>query len=73
MLLGRENARHICVMARRASFLNVRRRLEEHFYRVPLRCPVCPSSDAERSVGDAADETEIGAHGTGAAVPAEKR
>ena len=73
MVLGRENARHICVVARRASFLNVRRRLEEHFCRVPLRCPVCPADDAERSVGDAADETEIGAHGTGVAVTTEKR
>ncbi len=41
MLLGPEDARHICVVARRASFLNLRRRLEEHFRKARLKCPSC--------------------------------
>lgn len=56
MLFGREQARHICVVARRASFVSLRRRLEEHFRRARLRCPVCTS---RRAVADA----ESGARG----------
>ena len=65
MLLGREHARHICVVARRASFVSLRRRLEEHFRRAPLRCPRCVASDMERSASDAAGSAEICAHETG--------
>lgn len=65
MLLGREQARHICVVARRASFVSLRRRLEEHFRKIPLRCPECAACEADRGVSDAAGLAESGRHETG--------
>ena len=60
--LGQEDARHICVGARRVSFVTLRRRLEEHFHRVPLRCPACAARGAEGLAGDSAGLAESGAH-----------
>ena len=55
MLLGRDDARHICVVARRCSFLSLRRRLEEHFRGARLSCPSCPVSSEARNAEEAAD------------------
>jgi len=61
-LLGREQARHLCVVARRASFVSLRRRLEEHFRTVRLRCPVCAAREAGRVAGNTDGVAEGGAH-----------
>ena len=61
MQLGQEDARHICVVARRASFVSVRRRLEEHFRKAPLRCPACAARGTEGLAGDSAGLAESGA------------
>lgn len=61
-LLWGEQARHLCVVARRASFVSLRRRLEEQLRTVPLRCPVCAARDAEGVTSNSAGVAEGGAH-----------
>jgi hypothetical protein len=59
VLLGQEDARHICVVARRSNFLTVRRRLEEHFRKARLKCPSCAARAENRGANeepDVADE-----------------
>jgi hypothetical protein len=56
--LGQEDARHICVVARRVSFVTLRRRLEEHFHRAPLRCPACTARDKACATGGGAGVAE---------------
>lgn len=41
VLLGPADARHICVVAKRSSFVNLRRRLEEYFRTARPKCPSC--------------------------------
>lgn len=62
VLLGGEQARHLCVVARRASFVSLRRRLEEQFRTVPLRCPVCAARDAEGLASNNDGVAEGGEH-----------
>jgi hypothetical protein len=68
MLLGAEEARHICVVARRGSFLSLRRRLEEQFAKARLACPSCKASGGNGEVQDGPDAAETG--GSEAAVAA---
>lgn len=44
MLLGRDDARHVCIVARRTNFVNLRRRLEDHFLKARLMCPSCKAT-----------------------------
>jgi hypothetical protein len=62
VLFGREQARHLCVVARRASFVSLRRRLEEQFRTVPLRCPACAARDAEGLASNNDGVAEDGEH-----------
>jgi hypothetical protein len=68
MLLGAEEARHICVVARRGSFLSLRRRLEEQFAKARLACPSCMANGGNGEVQDGPDAAETG--GSEAAVAA---
>ncbi|MBN2561550.1 MAG: hypothetical protein JXQ75_11530 [Phycisphaerae bacterium] len=61
-LLGQDQARHLCVVARRASFVSLRRRLEKHFRTVLLRCPACAARDAEGVSSNSDGVAEGGEH-----------
>ena len=41
VLLGHDDMQHICVVAKRSSFLSLRRRLERHYRQLRLTCPAC--------------------------------
>ena len=60
LLLGHEDARHICVVARRSSFLNLRRRLEEHCRRARLKCPSCAFVDDNLMAKEGPDVAAVG-------------
>jgi len=77
MLLGRDDAQHVCIVARRSNFLSLRRRLEERFLKARLMCPSCKAmtqdlaaEDVQASAGDepceAGDEAPGAAWGAGA-------
>lgn len=78
MLLGRDDAQHICIVARRSNFLSLRRRLEERFLKVRLMCPSCKAiaqdlaaEDVQASAGDEPCETSNEAAGAACAAGTE--
>lgn len=66
LLLGREDARHICVVARRTSFLSLRRRLEEHCRKARLKCPSCAVSAQNLAAKEGPNAAEMGRREGGA-------
>ncbi len=60
VLLGRDDARHLCVVARRRSFLSLRRRLDEQFQRARLTCPSCTTRAKNPIAEEGLDATDDG-------------
>lgn len=59
MLLGRDAVQKICVVARRSSFLVVRRRIEEQLKMIQMTCPSCSTKQADGDAEpDGADRIE---------------
>lgn len=68
MLLGREDAEHICVVARRTNFVNLRRRLEDHFRSARPKCQRCIAVAQSRAAKVAADGADEGPPESGGAI-----
>jgi hypothetical protein len=69
MLLGRDDAHHVCVVARRSSFMSLRRRLEEYFRRARLKCSSCEVMTQDFAAEEGPDVADEGPReGGGASV-----
>ena len=71
MLLRRDDAHHVCVVARRSSFVSLRRCLEEHFLKARLMCPSCKAMTQDFAAEvepDVADEEPRGGGGASEGV-----
>ena len=64
MLLGREALHRICVVARRSSFLTLRRRIEEQVGKARLACPSCAAKRGDDNVGQPQGADKAGEHVT---------
>ncbi len=59
LLLGRDAIQKICVIARRSSFLVVRRRIEEQVRTIRMTCPSCSTKQEDGDAGpEGADRIE---------------